>query len=198
MVPSGKEMLSFSMIRDVELYRADLIVLLMPEFDIILRMNWLAANGALIDFRQRTVSFNPIGRESFLFEATRSSLVPRIISCLHARKLLIKGCQAFLASVVLIPDIASRTIEEVEIVKEFPDVFPDDVPPTRDVEFSIKLMLGTVSISKAPYHLAPTEMKDHSQELLDKGFIRSSSSPWGAPILFVKKNDDSLRLCIDY
>ncbi|XP_073313507.1 uncharacterized protein [Primulina huaijiensis] len=130
MVPLGDEMLSSSVVHDVELemqghiVRNDLIVLLMPEFDIILCMDWLAANGASIDFHQRIVSINPVCGESFLFEVAQSSLVLRIISCLHARNLKIKGCQAFLASIVSIPDTASRTIEESKIVKEFPDFFP--------------------------------------------------------------------------
>ncbi|XP_075521406.1 uncharacterized protein LOC142554627 [Primulina tabacum] len=195
-------MLLSSVVQGVELemqgyfIRADLIVLPMLEFNIILGMDWLAANRASIDFRQRTLSINPIGGESFLFEATRSSLVPHIISISRARRLMIKGCQAFLASVVSVPDTASRTIEKVEIVSEFPDVFPDNVigiPPEREVEFSIELMSGTVPISKTPYHLAPTDMeelKDTIQELLDKAFIRPCSSPWGAPILFVKNKNE--------
>ncbi|XP_073019378.1 uncharacterized protein [Primulina eburnea] len=175
MVPSGEEILSSSVVRGVEInmhgysIRADLIVLTMPEFDIILGMDLFAANGASIDFRRRTVSFNLVNGESFLFEVARSSVVSRIISCLRARKLMIKGCKVYLASVISIPDTASRSIEEVEIVREFPDIFPNDVtgvPPAREVEFSIELMSGTMPISKAPYLLAPMEMKylkDHVQ-----------------------------------
>ncbi|GJR39286.1 putative reverse transcriptase domain-containing protein [Tanacetum coccineum] len=86
----------------------------------------------------------------------------------------------------------------------FPDVFPEDLPglpPTRQVEFRIDLVLGAAPVARAPYRLAPSKMKELSeqlQELSDKGFIRPSSSPWGAPVLFVKKKDGSFRMCIDY
>ncbi|GKG17289.1 hypothetical protein Tco_0362246, partial [Tanacetum coccineum] len=75
------------------------------------------------------------------------------------------------------------------------------LPPTRQVEFQIDLMPGVAPVTRAPYRLAPSEMKELSkqlQELPDKGFIRPSSSPWGAPVLFVKKKDGSFRMCIDY
>ena len=89
-------------------------------------------------------------------------------------------------------------------MKEYPDVFPENLPglpPDRVVDFSINLLPGTSPISKAPYRMAPAEMKelkDQLQELLSLGFIRPSVSPWGAPVLFVKKKDGSMRLCIDY
>ena len=92
----------------------------------------------------------------------------------------------------------------VSVVREFPDVFLEDLdglPPHREVEFSIDLLPGAQPISKAPYRMAPLELqelKEQLQELLDKGFIRPSVSPWGAPVLFVKKKDGSMRLCIDY
>ncbi|GKD05334.1 putative reverse transcriptase domain-containing protein, partial [Tanacetum coccineum] len=88
--------------------------------------------------------------------------------------------------------------------QDFPEVFPEDLPglpPTRQVEFQIDLVPGAAPVARAPYRLAPSEMKelaDQLQELSDKGFIRPSSSPWGAPVLFVKKKDGSLRMCIDY
>ncbi|GKG28217.1 hypothetical protein Tco_0406544, partial [Tanacetum coccineum] len=97
------------------------------------------------------------------------------------------------------------------IVSEFQDVFPEElpgIPPIREVEFNIELIPGAEPISKAPYRMAPIELKelkdqlqellDQLQELLERGFIRPSVSPWGAPVLFVKKNDGSMRLCIDY
>jgi hypothetical protein len=95
-------------------------------------------------------------------------------------------------------------LEEIPVVREFADVFPDELsgmPPDRDVEFVIELHPGTAPISKRPYHMPPkefTELKTQLQELLDKGYIRPSSSPWGCPALFVKKKDGSLRLCVDY
>ncbi|GKB00661.1 putative reverse transcriptase domain-containing protein [Tanacetum coccineum] len=97
-----------------------------------------------------------------------------------------------------------KRLEDVPIVRDFPKVFPEDlpgIPPTRQVEFQIDLVPGVAPVARAPYRLAPSEMKelsDQLQELSDKGFIRPSSSPWGAPVLFVKKKDGSFRMCIDY
>ena len=89
-------------------------------------------------------------------------------------------------------------------VREFPNVFPEDfpgLPPVREIDFSIELLPGTMPISQAPYRMAPAELKElktQLQKLVDKGFIRPSMSPWGAPVLFVKKKDGTMRLCIDY
>ncbi|GJZ25830.1 putative reverse transcriptase domain-containing protein [Tanacetum coccineum] len=97
-----------------------------------------------------------------------------------------------------------KQLKEVSIVKDFPEVFLEDLPglpPSRPVEFQIDLIPGATPVARAPYRLAPSEMEELSeqlQELSDKGFIRPSSSPWGAPVLFVKKKDGSFRMCIDY
>ncbi|GJT79803.1 putative reverse transcriptase domain-containing protein [Tanacetum coccineum] len=97
-----------------------------------------------------------------------------------------------------------KQLEDVPIVQDFPKVFPKyllGLPPTRQVEFQIDLVPGAAPVARAPYRLAPSEMKELSEqlkELSDKGFIRPSSSPWGAPVLFVKKKDESFRMCIDY
>ncbi|GKC11284.1 putative reverse transcriptase domain-containing protein [Tanacetum coccineum] len=90
------------------------------------------------------------------------------------------------------------------VVREFPKVFPEDLPglpPVRQVEFQIDLILGAAPVARAPYILAPSEMQELSnqlQELADRGFIRPSTSPLGAPVLFVKKKDKTFRMCIDY
>jgi hypothetical protein len=95
-------------------------------------------------------------------------------------------------------------LDEIPVVCEYPDVFPDELPGMpldRDVEFVIELQPGTAPISKRPYRMPPkelAELKNQLQELLDKGYIRPSSSPWGCPALFVKKKDGSLRMCVDY
>ena len=87
---------------------------------------------------------------------------------------------------------------------KYVDVFPDELlglPPRRVVDFSIELRPGTLHISMTPHRMAPVELQElrvQLQELLDKGFIRPSTSPWGSPVLFVKKKDKTLRLCIDY
>ncbi|GKE14916.1 putative reverse transcriptase domain-containing protein [Tanacetum coccineum] len=97
-----------------------------------------------------------------------------------------------------------KRLEDVPIVRDFPKVFPEELPglpSTRQVEFQIDLMPGAAPVARAPYRLAPSEMKELSeqlQELSDKGFIRPSSSPWGASVLFVKKKDGSFQMCIDY
>nr|GEV42277.1 putative reverse transcriptase domain-containing protein [Tanacetum cinerariifolium] len=100
--------------------------------------------------------------------------------------------------------LKEKRLEDVPITQDFPEVFPEDLPgilPTHQVEFQIDLMPGVVPVAWAPYRLAPSEMKELSnqlKELADKGFIRPSSSPWGAPVLFFKKKDRSFRMCIDY
>jgi hypothetical protein len=97
-----------------------------------------------------------------------------------------------------------QEICDIPVVCEFPDVFLDDLPglpPDRDVEFVIELKSGTAPISRRAYRMPPNELaelKDQLQELRDKGFIRPSSSPWGCPTLFVKKKDQTLRMCVDY
>ncbi|GJY48897.1 putative reverse transcriptase domain-containing protein [Tanacetum coccineum] len=94
--------------------------------------------------------------------------------------------------------------EEIVVVRDFPEVFLDDLsglPPIREIKFRIELIPRATSVTKSPYRLAPSKLEELSRqlkELQDKGFIRPSSSPWGAPVLFVKKKDGSFRMCIDY
>nr|GEY64098.1 putative reverse transcriptase domain-containing protein [Tanacetum cinerariifolium] len=105
---------------------------------------------------------------------------------------------------ILIVRVKGKRLKDFPVVQEFPEVFPEDlpgIPPTRQVEFRIDLIPGAAPVARAPYRLAPSEMKELAeqlQELTDKGFIRPSSSPWGASVLFVKKKDGSFRMCIDY
>ncbi|GJS39978.1 putative reverse transcriptase domain-containing protein [Tanacetum coccineum] len=109
-----------------------------------------------------------------------------------------------LGSFVMEKKADEKRLEDISVVKEFPDVFPEDlpgIPPVRQVEFQIDLIPGAAPIARTPYRLAPSEMQELSnqlQELTDRGFIRPSTSPWGAPVLFVKKKDGSFRMCIDY
>jgi hypothetical protein len=97
-----------------------------------------------------------------------------------------------------------QEIQDILVVCEFPNVFPEDLPglpPKRDVEFVIELKLGTTPISRRSYRMPPNELaelKTQLQDLLEKGFIRPSSSPWGCPAIFVKKKDQTLRMCVDY
>ncbi|KAA3470734.1 DNA/RNA polymerases superfamily protein [Gossypium australe] len=114
-----------------------------------------------------------------------------------------KGCDVYLAYV---PDkkVSESKIESAPVVCEYLDVFLEELPrltPIREVEFAIELVLGTSPISIAPYRMAPIELKElkaQLQELSDRGFARPSFSPWGAPVLFIKKKDGSMGLCIDY
>ncbi|KAL0536138.1 hypothetical protein IC582_025072 [Cucumis melo] len=121
---------------------------------------------------------------------------------MKASKLLSQGTWSIMASVVDTKE-PEVSLSSEPVVREYPDVFPDELPglpPLREIDFAIELELGTTSISRVPYRMAPVELKElkvQLQELLDKGFIRPSVSPWGAPVLFVKK-DGSMRLCIDY
>jgi len=100
--------------------------------------------------------------------------------------------------------IRPLTVAEIPVVCEFPDVFLEDMPGLpldRDIEFKIDLISGIAPNSRRPYRMPPNELaelKKQLQELLDKGLIRPSSSPWGCPALFVKKKDKSLRMCVDY
>ena len=127
----------------------------------------------------------------------------RIISFLRAKRMVSIGCLAFSAH---LRDDTTQvpSIEFVSIVREFLDVFPADLPgmpPDRDIDFCIVLELGTRPISIPPYRMAPAELRElkaQLQDLLSKGFISPSASPWGAPVLFVKKKDGSFRMCIDY
>nr|GEV17830.1 putative reverse transcriptase domain-containing protein [Tanacetum cinerariifolium] len=175
----------------------------MCEFDLLLGMDWLTEHHATIDCRSYQVIFGDIHAPEFIYHGSLPGKSMQIISALQARTLLSHGCEGFLAT---IHDMTSDVspIHEQSIVSEFPDVFPDElpwIPPVREVEFNIELIPGSEPISKAPYRMAPIELKelkDQLQELLEQGFIRPSVSPLGAPVLFVTKKDGSIRLCIDY
>ncbi|GJT16970.1 putative reverse transcriptase domain-containing protein [Tanacetum coccineum] len=127
----------------------------------------------------------------------------KVTSCIKARKYIERGSQLFLAQVTE-KEPSKKQLQDVPVIRNFPEVFPDDLPglpPPRQVEFRIELVPGAAPVARAPYRLAPSELKellDQLKELLEKGFIRPSSSPWGAPVLFVKKKDGSFRMCIDY
>ncbi|KAL4016982.1 hypothetical protein IC575_024653 [Cucumis melo] len=139
----------------------------------------------------------------FKFKGGGSRSLPQVISAIRASKLLSQGTWGILASVVDTREV-DVSLSSEPVVRDYPDVFPEELPglpPHREVEFAIELEPGTVPISRAPYRMAPAELKElkvQLQELLDKGFIRLRVSPWGAPVSFVKKKDGSMRLCIDY
>src|SRR5262249_52365792 len=180
-------------------------ILNMHDYDMILGMDWLGQHHALLDCHKRRVIFRTPGEEELVFQCPRTRSSRVLISCLKAYKMIGKGCEAFLASVVAISDEGfSSSVADIEVIREFPDVFSDDLPglpPVREIDFAIELIPGTSPISISPYRMAPTELaelKKQLHDLLDKGLIRPSVSPWGAPVLFVKKKDGSFWMCIDY
>jgi hypothetical protein len=104
----------------------------------------------------------------------------------------------------MVYQLEEKSLEHIRIVCEYPDVFSEELPgmpPDHDIEFSIELLPETAPISKRAYQMDVKdliELKKQIEELLEKGFIRPSSSPWGAPVLFVNKKDGSRRMCVDY
>nr|GFC28178.1 putative reverse transcriptase domain-containing protein [Tanacetum cinerariifolium] len=149
-------------------FTIDLILVELGSFDAIIGMDWLRRHHAVIVCDEKA-----------------------------------KGCHVFLAQISATKEDDKperKQVKDVPIVQDFPENLPG-LPPARPVEFQIDLIQGAAPVARAPYRLAPSEMKELSkqlQELSDKGFIRPSSSPWGAPVLFVKKKDGSFRMCIDY
>ena len=208
-VPNGDTMISERIVPGSRLvnknkdFPADLIVLGIHDFDIVLGMDWLSKHRSTLDCHKKEVRFVRPEEPGVIFRGIKREIAPSLINAMTASKMLRKGCQGYLAFVVDRRQEGTR-LEDIPIVKEFPDCFLDDIsglPPDREVEFTIDLIPGTEPISIPPYRMAPVELRElkaQLEELLSKGFIRPSISPWGAPILFVKKKDGSLRLCIDY
>nr|GEW09557.1 putative reverse transcriptase domain-containing protein [Tanacetum cinerariifolium] len=184
------------------------IVKELGSFNIIIGMDWLTTYHAVIVCDEKIVRV-PFGNETLIIRCNRSNNGTHlnIISCTKTQKYLLKGSPVFFVNITTktIKDkLEEKRVENVPIVRDFSEVFPEDLPslpPTRQVEFQIDLIPGDAPIARAPYRLAPSEMKELSDQLhvlSDKGFIRPSSSPCGASVLFVKKKDGSFRMCIDY
>ncbi|GJW69263.1 putative reverse transcriptase domain-containing protein [Tanacetum coccineum] len=187
-------------------FNIDLMPVEMGSFDVIIGMDWLAKYHAVIVCDEKLVRV-PFGDKTLIFHGDGSNNGHEsrlnIISCTKTQKYLLEGCPIFLAQVTMKKaedKSKEKQLEEVPIVQDFPEVFPEDlpgIPPTRQVEFQIDLIPGAAPVARAPYRLAPSEMKelsDQLKELSDKGFIRPSSSPWGAPVLFVKKKRERTGL----
>ncbi|GJV90016.1 putative reverse transcriptase domain-containing protein [Tanacetum coccineum] len=187
-------------------FNIDLMPVELDSLDVIISKDWLAKYQAVIVCAEKIVRI-PWGNETLIVRGDRSDRGNKtrlnIISCTKTQKYMLIGCPIFLAHVTT-KDTEDKSekkrLEDVPIVQNFPEVFPEDLsglPPTRQVEFQIYLMPGAAPIARAPYRLAPSEMKelsDQLQELSEKGFIRPSSSPWEASVLFVKKKDGSFRM----
>ncbi|KAF3679841.1 hypothetical protein FXO37_03642 [Capsicum annuum] len=180
----------------------DLVTLDVGDFDIILGMCWLSLYHATLDYHAKTVTIVMPKMDILEWEGDYSPTSMKLIFFLRAKWLIMRGCLAFLAH---LRDTFAEVsfIELVLVLCEYQEVFPIDlsgIPPDRDIDFCIDLELGTRPISIPPYKLAPAglrKLNSQLQDLLSKSFIRSSASPWGAPILLVKK-DGSLRMCTDY
>ncbi|GJU67418.1 putative reverse transcriptase domain-containing protein [Tanacetum coccineum] len=159
-------------------FNIDLMPIEFGSFDVIISMDWLVKYHALIVCDEKVVRI-PYGNEVLIIRAQVTSKKTKDKS-------------------------EEKRLEDVPIVREFLNVFPEDLPglsPARQVEFQIELVPGAAPVVRAPYRLAPAEMQELStqlQELFDRGFIRPSYSPWGDLVLFVKKKDGSFRMCIDY
>ena len=154
----------------------------------------------IVDCGQKTVLLKCSDQTEVIVQGIGSSVMSNVISTMQARKIMRKGCERS----ILNSKRGQVDVEKIPVVREFPDVFPEElpgIPLEREVDLAIEIVPGTVPMSRAPYRMAPTELKElksQLQELLDKGFIRPSVSPWGAPVLLVKKKDGTLRMCIDY
>jgi hypothetical protein len=162
-------------------YKTCLIVLEGQGIIVILGMGWMKAHKALLGTAARVVHLDyPIYGIHVLQLSSSSAANPSV----H--------------------HIVAQSLRDISVACEFPDVFSEDLsgmPPDRNVEFTIELQPSTAAISRLPYKMTPKELaklKVQLKELLDKGYIRPSSSPWGCPTLFVKKKDQSLRLYVDY
>ncbi|GKE02009.1 putative reverse transcriptase domain-containing protein [Tanacetum coccineum] len=170
-------------------FNIDLMPVELGSFDVIIGMDWLRRCHAVIVCNEKLVRI-PYGNETLIFRGNESNngieSQLTIISCSKAQEYMAKGCQIFLAQISAKKEedkSEGKQLKDVPIVRDFPEVFPEDLsglPPTRPVEFQKDLIPGAAPVARAPYRLAPSEMKELSeqlQELSDKGFIRPSSSP---------------------
>ncbi|GKA30836.1 putative reverse transcriptase domain-containing protein [Tanacetum coccineum] len=184
------------------IFKINLMPIELGTFDVIIGMDWLVKHDVVIVCGGKVVRI-PYGNKTLVVEGDKGGSRLKIISCIKARKYVEQGCHLFLAHVTK-KKSKEKQMEDVLVIRDFPKVFPEELPglpPPWQVEFRIDLVPGAAPVARTPFRLVPSEMKELSvqlQELLEKGFIRSSSSPWGAPVLFVKKKDGSFRMCIDY
>nr|GEX98860.1 putative reverse transcriptase domain-containing protein [Tanacetum cinerariifolium] len=164
--------------------------------------DWLILHDAVIVCGKKEVHV-PLKKRTLVVKGDDCVSRLKVVSCMKVKKYVDRGSYLFVAQVIE-KEQAERHLEDMPVICKFPNVFPEDFPglaPPRQVEFKIELVPRAAPVTRIPYRLAPSEMKEldnQLQELLDKGFIRPSLSPWGAPVLFVKKKDGSFRMCIDY
>ena len=189
-------------IREYE-FLGDLIELSFRVFDVILRMDWLSRHQMVVDCRMKRVTLRTQSGKEVTFISERQNHLSNVIFAATARMMVRKGCEAYLAYVIDTKK-AESSLSDIPIVCDYPDVFLEELPrlpPQKEIEFVIDVVPGATSASITPYKMASVELKElklQLQELLEKGFIHPSVSPWGAPMLFVQKKDGTLRLCVDY
>ncbi|GJZ98010.1 putative reverse transcriptase domain-containing protein [Tanacetum coccineum] len=170
-------------------FNIDLMPVPLGSFDVIIGMDWLTKYHGVIIYDEKIVRV-PFGKDTLIFQGEGSNQRKEsrlnIISCTKAQEYLSKGCDVFLAHITTKDSkdkSEEKRLEDVPIVRDFPKVFPEDlpgIPPARQVEFQIDLVPGVAPVARAPYRLAPSEMKELAEQLYDlsdKGFIRPSSSP---------------------
>jgi len=176
-------------------FLVNLFCLPLSGLEVILGLEWISENRVFLDCHRKKVIFGDYER----LDLTNSTL----LTANQVNTTLKEGTFGLLMLFCLDRERYSK-IKELPIVRDFPKVFPRDIPrlpPPREIEFSIDLMPGTRPISITPYRILPlelSELKKQLEELLDKGFVWPSVSPWGALILLLKKKDGRMRLCIDY
>nr|CAE04799.1 OSJNBb0018J12.12 [Oryza sativa Japonica Group] len=159
----------------VVIFPANLILLESKDLDVILGMDWLTRHRGVIDCASRTIKLTSAKGEVATGEEQEVAV-----------------------------EKTTKKLEDIPIVREYPEVFPEDLttmPPKRDIEFRIDLAPGTAPIHKRPYRMGANELaevKKQVDEQLPKGYIRPSTSPWGAPVIFVEKKDKTKRMCVDY
>ncbi|KAA3461483.1 DNA/RNA polymerases superfamily protein [Gossypium australe] len=205
----GKHVLVDQVCRDCPLtirghcFLANHMLLPFDEFDMILGMDWLTAHDVIVNCGRKFIELKCENGDILRVELGKSDSLPALISSFMAKKCIRKGYESYLVF-VLNTQMSEVKIESAPVVSEYPDVFPEELPglpPTREVEFGIELVPSTAPISIALYRMAPLDLKElkvQLQELTDKGFTRPSYSLGGAPVLFLRKKDGSMRLCIDY
>jgi hypothetical protein len=190
---------------DGQKIRTILNILPLGSYDMIIGMDWLEQHKAVLDCYTKILSYKDNFGTVRTAQGIPKPVSVRQVSAMQLKKSIRKGCQVYAIQVTnLLEKEDKPKLEDFVVLHEFRDMFVDEIlelPPRREIDFSIDLLLGSAPISKAPYQMSLpelTELKIQLQELLDKEYIRPSVSPWGAQVLFVKKKDGTLRLCIDY
>jgi hypothetical protein len=195
----------FEFILDGQNIRTNLNILPLGSYDMIIGMDCLEQNKAVLDYYTKILSYKDDFGTVRIAQGIPKPVSVRQVSAMQLKKCIRKGCQVYAIQVMnLLEKEVKPKLEDFAFLHEFRDMFVDEIPelpPRREIYFSIDLLPRSAPISKALYRMSLpelTELKIQLQELLDKEYIRLSVSPWGAPVLFVKKKDGTLRLCIDY